>query len=347
MITFLVVGRNDNYGINLQKRTALSLNFFGSLCSDPNDEIIYVDCATPQNEVTLTEAIADTLTSVTRRRLRTIRVSAEQMQAEIGETPLSFSDELSRNVGIRRSNPANPWLLSTNCDVMVFPLKSGGFREVLRDLKPAFYACPRIGTPPEQWQQLSRGDVAGAYEFAESVIQRGMRLPPEAPQPWLRYRAVGDFQLAPRSHWFEIGGCEEGMKLWGHSDANNSLRLNLYNGGGTTPDLGSRLLVIHFDHAHHALTGAPRKPPRPENDWKRWIEDVGAPNSHNESDWGMEGIDLPEILLSVGPTSAREILASAPRPRRLWQTLRTRVLHFFWRKISGPFNHLEARISGR
>jgi len=43
MITFLVVGRNDGYGVNLSKRTAISLNFFASLCHDPRDEIIYVD----------------------------------------------------------------------------------------------------------------------------------------------------------------------------------------------------------------------------------------------------------------------------------------------------------------
>ncbi len=121
MITFLVVGRNDYYGINLHKRTALSLNYFGSLCENKTDEIIYVDCNTPAHELSLVEAIADTLTPITRRHLRIFRVSGEQMLAAIGETPLPFSDELSRNVGIRRSNPANRWLLSTNSDIIVLP----------------------------------------------------------------------------------------------------------------------------------------------------------------------------------------------------------------------------------
>ena len=122
MITFLVAGRNDGYGINLGKRTAISLNFFASLCRDPEDEILYVDCNSPKQDCTLVEAIADTLTPECRRRLKAYRVTGEQMKAAIGETPLFFSDELSRNVGIRRSDPRNPWLLSTNCDILLQPL---------------------------------------------------------------------------------------------------------------------------------------------------------------------------------------------------------------------------------
>jgi hypothetical protein len=40
MITFLVVGRNDGFGLNLAKRTAISLNYYASLCEDDDDEII-------------------------------------------------------------------------------------------------------------------------------------------------------------------------------------------------------------------------------------------------------------------------------------------------------------------
>ena len=114
MITFLVAGRNDGYGINLHKRTAISLNYLASLCNDSEDEIIYVDCNSPAQDCTLVEAIADTLTPECRRRLKAYRITGEQMQAAIGESPLPFSDELSRNVGIRRSHPGNRWLLSTN-----------------------------------------------------------------------------------------------------------------------------------------------------------------------------------------------------------------------------------------
>ena len=55
MITFLVAGRNDGYGINLHKRTAISLNHIASLCREPDDEIIYVDCNTPAHDLTLAD----------------------------------------------------------------------------------------------------------------------------------------------------------------------------------------------------------------------------------------------------------------------------------------------------
>src|SRR5471030_2013110 len=116
MVSIIVVGRNDDYGINLAKRTAISLNAYASLC-EPGDEILYVDCNTPAHLPILTEAIADTLTPAARNYVRSYRITGEQMTAAIGETPLPFSDELSRNVAIRRSRPENRWILSTNCDI--------------------------------------------------------------------------------------------------------------------------------------------------------------------------------------------------------------------------------------
>src|SRR6266511_2840852 len=104
MITFLVAGRNDGYGVNLHKRTAISLNYLASLCGDSEDEIIYVDCNSPEQDGALVEAIADTLTPECRRRLKCYRVSGEQMKAALGETPLPFSDELSRNVVFAAAN---------------------------------------------------------------------------------------------------------------------------------------------------------------------------------------------------------------------------------------------------
>ncbi|MGC1479946.1 MAG: hypothetical protein WA771_05560 [Chthoniobacterales bacterium] len=342
MITFLVVGRNDNYGVNLQKRTALSLNFFGSFCREPGDEIVYVDCNSPEADVTLVEAIADTLTEKTRARLRSFRISGEVMREAIGETPLPFSDELARNVGIRRSNPDNLWLLSTNCDVMIYCYKPGGLHTILRDLPSGYYACPRVNIPASQWQQLDRTDVSASSEFAEAAILRGMRPPPEKQEEWLRFSAVGDFQLAPRKQWIEIGGCEEMMKLWGHSDANNSRRLNLLNGGGRTPDLGSGCLVMHFDHHLPVSSG---NPPPPQNDWREWVENVTSPLSRNAKNWGLNDRILDIIDIDFEKRSTSEIFAHAPRPRRLWQTLRTRIIAKFWSGIGQTVNRIEQLTS--
>jgi len=329
MITFLVVGRNDGYGINLHKRTALSLNFMTSLCEDPDDEIIYVDCNTSSDDLTLTEAIADTLTPQARQRIKTYRVTGEQMLSAIGETPLLFSDELSRNVGIRRSNPRNPWILSTNCDVLIHPLGQSLLQSV-SNLKPQFYLCPRVPVMIPQWQMLDRANIQQIQEFCDAVIAQAFRLPPEKEQQWLRFDSVGDFQLAPRQQWFDIGGCEEAMKFWGYSDANNARRLNLLNGGGRTPDLGDQLVVLHLNH--NANVNVSHEVVMIHNDLKTWIDDVTSPMSRNGKDWGLANIDLPLIRLNQNTNfSAKDILKTHRRPRTFFSSLRAKTQMKLWR----------------
>lgn len=341
MFTILVVGRNDNYGINLHKRTALSLNYLASLCQDPDDEIIYVDCNTPAYEWTLAEAIADTLTPQARQCLRVFRVTGEQMYGTIGETPLKFSDELSRNVGIRRSNPKNSWILSTNCDMLVQPL-GGSFHDMLKKLKPAFYLCPRVSIPIPQWMMLDRTNVRQISDFCDTVIQQGFRLPEEKPEPWLRFESVGDFQLAPREQWFAIGGCEEGMKLTSHSDANNARRLNWLNGGGRTPDLAKELRIFHLNHnideaRSHYFT-------LPRNDWKSWVEDVKDHHSRNPANWGLADVQLPEIRVSQSTERTPEqILAANPRQRNFVRQLKVKMSATFWAGASKIANRLKSK----
>lgn len=345
MITFLVVGRNDSYGVNLPKRTAISLNYFAAHCVDPEDEIIYVDCNTPAPDLTLVEAIADTLTEAARRRLKIYRISGEQMRAALGETPLPFSDELARNVGIRRSNPRNPWLLSTNCDVLVHPVGRQSFTELLPTLAPRFYLCPRIGIPPAQWQRLDRANVPQWQAFCEAVIRDGVRLPPEKPQPWLRFGAVGDFQLAPRAQWFQIGGCEEGMKLWGHSDANNARRLNLLNGGGRTPDLSDALCVAHLDHNFTA--GNAHQGTLPNNDWDTWVENVTTPQSRNAPNWGLRDVALPLITLTPGEADPAAIMRTHRRQRTLLASWRLQFRAKLWQLASRVANWMDRQPGER
>src|SRR6266540_2069543 len=319
MITFLVAGRNDGYGVNLHKRTAISLNYLASLCGDSEDEIIYVDCNSPEQDGALVEAIADTLTPECRRRLKCYRVSGEQMKAALGETPLPFSDELSRNVGIRRSNPKNRWLLSTNCDILLHPLG----RRSLPDL-------------------LERMNVRQISDFCDDVIRRGVRFPPEKEQPWLRFGSVGDFQLAPREQWFAIRGCEEGMKLWGHSDANNAKRLNLLNGDGRTPDLGDELCVLHLNH--NLTGGNAHEQTLPNNDWKFWVDEVITPLSRNGEDWGLARIDLPAIGLGSSDAIDPALIRKTHRRRRNFiSALTLQLCARFWKRASAAANWLQKK----
>ena len=70
MISLIIYGRNDSYGYNLQKRAAISFNCFAEILSDPDDEIIFVDCNTPNDLPTFAEAIYDILTPRAKALLR-------------------------------------------------------------------------------------------------------------------------------------------------------------------------------------------------------------------------------------------------------------------------------------
>ena len=63
MLSIIVYGRNDNYGYNLHKRAAISLNCLAEILTEESDEILFVDYNTPDDFPTFPEAISDTLSS--------------------------------------------------------------------------------------------------------------------------------------------------------------------------------------------------------------------------------------------------------------------------------------------
>lgn len=86
------------------------------------DEIIFVDYNTPNDFPTFPEAIQDTLTARAKRLLRTLRVRPAVHARYAGRTHLQALEPIARNVAVRRSNPANRWILSTNTDMIFYPL---------------------------------------------------------------------------------------------------------------------------------------------------------------------------------------------------------------------------------
>src|SRR4051812_31731352 len=146
MFSVIVHGRNDSYGYNLHRRVALSLNCLAHLL-DGTDEIIFVDWNTPDALPTLPEAINDTLTEQTRQRLRILRVRPRLHESFRASTHLPVLDTIARNVAIRRSDPANPWLLSTTTDIVLVPAQGGSLRESLGELPEVLHHAARFDLP--------------------------------------------------------------------------------------------------------------------------------------------------------------------------------------------------------
>src|ERR1700722_2754983 len=164
MLSMVLYGRNDNYGYNLHKRAALSFNCMAEVLEQDDDEIVFVDYNTPNDFPTFPEAIQDTLTKKARQRLRVLRVRPHIHQRFSAKTRLVALEPISRNVAIRRSNPDNRWLLSTNTDMIFVPQRAGSLNEIVADLPRGFYHAPRIEIPETLWENLDRAKARDAVE---------------------------------------------------------------------------------------------------------------------------------------------------------------------------------------
>src|SRR5215469_16227630 len=153
MISVIVYGRNDAHGYNLHKRAAISLNCIAEMLSAPDDEILFVDYNTPNDLPTFIEAIYDTLTPTAKSVLRVFRVRPELHRRMVGRTHLFALEPQSRNIAVRRSNPANHWVLFTNTD-MIFLTRgqTSSITEAVRDLPDGQYILPRFELPEPLWE---------------------------------------------------------------------------------------------------------------------------------------------------------------------------------------------------
>jgi hypothetical protein len=220
-VSVIVYGRNDGHGYNMHKRVAISLNCIAEKLDHEDDEIIFVDWNSPEHLPTLIEDIFDTLTSKAQGRIRTFRVrSSIHDELSPADSKRPTIEPFARNVGIRRSNPKNNWILNTNTD-MVFLSQVGSLSRLISQLPKGFYNAYRYEIPEYLWNSTSRMHSA---EFMDKLqnwstsarltrkvfLQREDHKVPDGP---------GDFQLAPRETFFELKGFPESMRYGWHVDS--------------------------------------------------------------------------------------------------------------------------------
>ncbi len=297
MISIILYGRNDNYGYNLHKRAALSFNCMAEVLEQEDDEILFVDYNTPNDFPTFPEAIQDTLTEKARQRLRILRVRPHIHQRFSSKTRLVALEPISRNVAIRRSNPNNRWILSTNTDMIFVPQRAGSLDEIVANLPSGFYHAPRIEISETLWEGLDRTKARDAIEAVRdwgyslhlNEIVLGM--------PLILYDGPGDFQLMQRSDLFQIHGFHEGMLLGWHVDSNIAARLTLIH--GRVGDLGDGVYGYHCDHTRQITPAHSHL--RTENDWRIFVDGVERPDVAEQADgWGCASDNIEEIRLGMG-----------------------------------------------
>ncbi len=266
MISVIVYGRNDGYAPDLHKRAALGLNSLGFVLTAPGDEILFVDYNTPDEYPTFPEAIADTLTDATLRKLRILRARPD-LHASRPDASLPVIEALARNIAIRRSDPSNRWILSTNPDMILLP-EGGSLSEIAAGLPDGFYGAPRFEIPAMIWERFRRDDPEGVFARLPrlaSSLHLDEAVLHDLPQ--VGFDAVGDFQLALRRDVFEIGGFDEAMVSGWHVDSNFAARLA--SAGRPIQAIGRRLRAYHCEHSRSF--GPKHAPGRIEDDFERHV----------------------------------------------------------------------------
>jgi hypothetical protein len=295
MISVLVYGRNDTYGYNLHKRAAISLNTIAALLEDDDDEILFVDYNTPDDFPTFPEAIRDTLTEQARQRIRVLRVRPELHRRKSDADSLPVIEPLARNIGLRRMNPANRWVLSTNTDIILGLRSAESFKALLSRLECGFYQAPRVEIPETVWEGFDRSNpeailsdmrwLAPALHLDEIVYGNTEVL----------FDGCGDFQLAEREVLFALDGFHERMDRGWHVDSNLSVRMTQYFGAITS--LEDQLFAYHCDHTRQVTPL--HKPESAQNDSAVFVDAVTAADiPEQRSTWGAAGEEIEELRLN-------------------------------------------------
>lgn len=301
MISAILYGRNDNHGYNLHKRAAISLNCIAHVLDDANDEIIFVDYNTPDDMPTFVEAIQDTLTDKARSLVRVLRVRSRIHERFRGKTHLNALEPISRNVALRRSNPANRWMLSTNTDMIFIPARErGSLSRIAGELEDGFYHTPRFELPECLWESFNRLD---AGKIIDSVRDWGLRFHLNDVvymNDTVLYDGPGDFQLALRDDAIAIHGFDEEMIVGWHVDSNFARRMKFHR--GEVKPIFPTILGYHCDHTRQATLMHRRN--RIENDLGRFFDRVDRPDLPAQKDsWGLGGENVEEISLQAASAS--------------------------------------------
>ena len=306
MISLVLYGRNDNHGYNLHKRAALSLNCMAEILTAEDDEILFVDYNTPDDLPTFPEAIRDTLTPKAKEKLRILRARPSVHARFRGQSPLATVEPVARNIAVRRSNPRNRWILSTNTDMIFVPRTGASLSDVAAGLPKGFYGIPRFEIPESLWESFDRLDPRGTIEAVHKWgLAAHLNEIVYAPEPNY-FDAPGDFQLFERSDLFAMQGFDEAMLLGWHVDANLSKRLYLLY--GRVSSLADRFYGYHCDHTRQVT---PMHRRRTQNNWSRFVERVVQPQLPQQAEtWGCPRDAIEEISLATGGKVSYEQMLS-------------------------------------
>lgn len=309
MISVIVYGRNDSHGYNLHKRATLSLNSLAATLTHRDDEILFVDWNSDEHLPPFPVAIGDCLTDHCKSILRIISVPRFVHRDFVrSRTKKPTVEPVARNVGIRRAIPGNPWILSTNTDVLL-DVEGESLSDLVEELDGEYYATPRFELPEWVWEALPRTDPRAASTALREARGKAVPLSVVSSYPYALFDAPGDFQLFRRDSLESIGCFDETMIHGWHVDSNMAVRMSRAFGGPLS--LEASVQVFHCNHTRqtthwHASASA-------GNDRAVYVfGDVPALARSGRFDWGLPDVALASVTLEDLSSQAQELAAGLP-----------------------------------
>lgn len=324
MLSVVVVGRNDNHGYNLGKRVASSLNSI-SMRLREGDELIFVDWNTPRPFPPMPISIIDDLTEQTKKFLRILVVDPKIHDEVKGISSKMILEPIARNVGIRRSNPGNHWILSTNTDILFIGDERLSFQTVVKNLDNRLWQAFRYEIPEYIWETLDKRNPEETNDKIMKLLKRSnfklnLTTNPTEKSKEVFADAIGDFQLAPRFMWESIKGFPEGMLDGWHVDSRAAMQMIRHSG------LESKILdgketfeTYHQNHLRN-LTHFH------VNSVMNSTELIEQPYL-NRDDWGLQAENVSEFFLTSLPAFPDHFFGSEPK---LKQVVHLQDMHKNW-----------------
>jgi hypothetical protein len=278
MISVIMCSRNDNYGVNLHQRTALSLNCWADQLS-LEDEILFID-ESAEGTPTLPEAVRHMLTSRALKLLKGYRVPATVHESWGVTTPVA--EMHCRNIGIRKAE--GDWIISTtndNIPIFLYP-------HILDLENVGFYASWVQLVPVQMWtQSFFHRDL-----FAKLMMLDGFLYRHRGANEALIHPKAGDMLIGPHFSFLCVSGFEEGMIHHGGGEA--AVLKKAKHRGMSLNSCVSQISVFHLEHAiindypNHFQDGSLT------NSREEWFDDLTE--TRNSDDWGMYPVE--EIKLT-------------------------------------------------
>lgn len=296
MLSVILYARNDNHGYNYSKRIAISINCIAQMLTELDDEIVFIDYNTVDDFPTVIESIKDTLTEKAIQKLKVYRVRKPIHEKYKTDSPLEVIEPIARNAAIRRKNPNNKWILSTNID-MIFVAKdiSKSLTDVVSNIEDGYYCLPRFEIPENLWEiKFNRNKPIEIIRYLQENSKK-LHLHSVIKRPdFLQFDNPGDFQLFLRKDIIAIQGFDETMNRGWHVDSNIAKRLSMIT--STKNFQSNEIFGFHCNHTKkvtflHSTSTT-------ENCWNKYVESHQTTSIANNNNWGLINENLEKIDLT-------------------------------------------------